>query len=133
MKSEKNIFDKKQEDKLIQNPDATNYTSKCKLKNLQNKRRIRYKMKPNNQLQLNELNTLELREHRNNARILMQVSAGVFAVWLLMIFWTSFYLLSPLGFIFLFISIIMYIDMRYYDIILRLKEVQHEEFKRFPA
>lgn len=77
-------------------------------------------------LQIQELNLEEIKKRRQGAHTLMGTLAGLFFVWLMVIYWTGFFQLASLGFVFLFLAILKYIDIRYYDTVLRIMELKKE-------
>ena len=72
-------------------------------------------MKPLHKIETRE----ELIKRRENSHVLMATLAALFFVWLIVIYTTNNINLGYLGFIFLFLSMLKYVDMRYYDLIIR--------------
>lgn len=73
-------------------------------------------------VKIREVPDEELIKRRENSRTLMATLAGLFFVWLIVIYYTKQVSLGYIGFVFLFLSILKYFDMRYYDLVIRMKE-----------
>jgi len=87
--------------------------------------------------QIKKIQTIEeLYKRRENSRILMATLAALFFAWLIIVYKVRAVSLGYLGFVFLFLAILKYIDMRYYDLVIRIKggnknEIQEKRDRGF--